>query len=324
MFFVHRLIKRMASDSGSRRRRRWSWILDPLYAVAVAAVVSVVAALIGVNVLYELTAAVERAQDVTLVVSAAALAAALVGISVALSHAPQVKTLDGERADEFALAALGPVLLAWVSTLVLLYQWLLAALSSSPEAIRLVPALGVELGDLAGKTRLSAVVRTWHYSCRFPPTAAPSIRPSRSALGLLHCADGLGLRGGRGGGVGGSGETGGSGVEHGAVDGLVELRDDPDAGVAVEDLDQRTLSPEVSFPVVPGLEVVLRCSRGVAYNLEGLKLGRRDAGVGIGELCTGVFGGIGHQHHRQCRHASHRSGDQQPFQRGEAQLVSGQ
>ena len=72
---------------------------------------------------------------------------------------------------------------------------------------------------------------------RWPTPQAPSIRPSRSALGLLHCADGLGLRGGRGLGVGGSGETGGSGVEHGAVDGLVELRDDPDAGVAVEDLD---------------------------------------------------------------------------------------
>ena len=143
MFFVNRLIKRMASDSGSRPRRRWPWILAPLYVLAAAAVAIGVATLPGVNALYELTAAVERAQDVTLVVSAAALAAALVGVSVALSHALQVKTLDDERADEFALAVLGPVLLAWVSTLVLLYQWLLAALSSSPEAIRLVPALGV-------------------------------------------------------------------------------------------------------------------------------------------------------------------------------------
>ena len=80
--------------------------------------------LTGVNVLYELTAAVERAQDVTLVVSAAALAAALVGVSVALSHALQVKTLDDERADEFALAVLMQMLLVWASTFVLLFQWL--------------------------------------------------------------------------------------------------------------------------------------------------------------------------------------------------------
>ena len=143
MFLVHRLVKRMVLDSGSRRRRRWSWILTPLYALAAAAVVTGVARLTGVNVLYELTAAVERAQDVTLVVSAAALAAALVGISVALPHVLQVKALDGERAEEFALAVLGLVFLAWASTLVLLFQWLLAALSSSPEAIRLVPALSV-------------------------------------------------------------------------------------------------------------------------------------------------------------------------------------
>ena len=79
----------------------------------------------------------------TLVVSAAALAAALVGISVALPQALKVKALDSERAKEFALAVLGLVFLARASTLVLLFQWLLAALSSSPEAIRLVPALSV-------------------------------------------------------------------------------------------------------------------------------------------------------------------------------------
>ena len=147
MFLVNRLIKRMALDSGSRRRRRWFWILIPLYVLAAAVVATGVATLPGVNVLfeilYELTAAVERAQDVTLVVSAAALAAALVGVSVSLSHALQGKALDGERAEEYALAVLMPIFLVWVSTLVLLFQWLLAALSSSPEAIRLVPALFV-------------------------------------------------------------------------------------------------------------------------------------------------------------------------------------
>ena len=61
MFLVHRFIKRMVLDSRSRRRRRWSWILTPLYALAAAAVVTGVATLTGVSVLYELTAAVERA-----------------------------------------------------------------------------------------------------------------------------------------------------------------------------------------------------------------------------------------------------------------------